>query len=454
MYYEESEVELPESERVLVAQNLHHERLTPEALDREIQEHTEILEELDGHMRAVAESIQNSGDVAYALKASRAFRHRVERRYGMDTRFVGERIHNRMNVVLVAEEEEKEQKNLFTKIIDAIANAFKWLWKKVVSLFGGSADGEDKGEEKRSTKREKLEKKAKDKLDKFSSKGDGVKDAKVDDSIMDKYGKTFGFLGSSVGGQEILKYVEDIDRIFERAGAAVEQANFAYTVLENSLDKILSSPTAEVVQEARKTLNEEFSKVAEKLDRSSGDELNKLGALKAGTKPMRAWSLKGFPGGSVLYVYNVEKGKGLVYKTDYFTPSGDYKGVVKAETNPEVLKAIQDAAVSSFSKIASVETKALKIAEENQSRQDAFIEKLKKLEEKANSDEQARAVIGSITSYLQSSSSTVGGLMVSAGRALRASGLAMEEAIAYTITSIDAVLGSSSGDKETEEEKK
>lgn len=60
--------------------------------------------------------------------------------YGMDEErwkpvYTLESSMSQENLIVALEEEEKDAKGFLTRIIDAITNAFKWLWEKITSLF-------------------------------------------------------------------------------------------------------------------------------------------------------------------------------------------------------------------------------------------------------------------------------------------------------------------------------
>lgn len=101
------------------------------------------------------------------------------------------------NLIFALEEEAATEKGLIGKMIDAIKNAFKWLWEKITGIFKSTESSGDSKKENEDLMA--VLQKAIDKKDEIPA------NTSISD---DKFGKAFAGLGDSI---DVGKVVESID---------------------------------------------------------------------------------------------------------------------------------------------------------------------------------------------------------------------------------------------------
>lgn len=428
-------------------------RMSVEQIHEEIEIYNSHLDQAQSHVEKLTSATPTMA--VEAIRASRAFRQRVEGNYGLDTRFVGERIHSRMNTVFALEEEAEQERGFFRKVIDAIVNAFKWLWKKISSFFGGKSE-DGKGDEggdasasitKSIEKAEKVVKKAKDKEEK-------VKQAKPESEALDKYGIVFGNLGSSVSGSEVHGFLRTLEATTSKITRFSEQTGMVFSLLITVANHLKSNHEEKDLAEARTNLNREIEKVIAVFDSATGQEIAEAKFIDDPGKAKKAWKIEGMPNGSKIFAwYEIDPKDGTtIYKTRYYQNKDAHAGVVKIMNEPDQGGDILETIKSYVPTYENVSKAITKLAEGSEERTGNLESALKELEEIMSKEDAGRAKMTNVIRIIRSASNTLSGMamaMSSAMRDLRLGSVRGCEYVADSFTEILKVV-----DKDSKEEKK
>ena len=187
-------------------------------------------------MQVVIENAKNAPGVPAQLSGlsrARALRDRLQKRYGPLPVAAMESSQSNLGqpgLIFALEEEEKDTKGFFAKIIEKITKAFKWLWEKLTGLF---------------SKEESAEKVAAD-IDATEAKIEAAVDngTELSKLVVDTFGinRHFGFTGKPVTLSNVSKHLDEIHKRIPQLRKVMEGANAAFDALIKSTNEARNKP--------------------------------------------------------------------------------------------------------------------------------------------------------------------------------------------------------------------
>lgn len=174
--------------------------------------------------------------------------------YGMDEErwkpvYTLESSMSQENLIVALEEEEKDAKGFLTRIIDAITNAFKWLWEKITSLFS-SGETEKSADQKGTEIYSDLERQIK-------STPNLPSGASIKSGDINKY---LSSIGSDVKLSDVVPLTEEM---VKEADALVKFILAVSTCLRETAtvgERIKSTPTLETLNKEKEAFTTSIKK--------------------------------------------------------------------------------------------------------------------------------------------------------------------------------------------------
>lgn len=269
------------------------------------------------------------------LRNAQRARMEIQRRYGMSRGLVVETFHI-SNLVMAVEEEAKEEKGIFRRMIDAIVNAFKWLWEKIGGFLFGKKEVKEKAIEEK-------EKKAKEVIVKFEEKSKEGKKPKIEEITDVKVLTAFSHFTDRVTGEKISEMIGvniiNLGKLIQVIDVQTEAYNRLVNVTNN--EKAL----AEHIKDTTKVNMSAIAMTNMSLLRMSKEDFTRLGLKEAeGDDFTEVYGLKNF-------IYGGEYISWRQRHSGYFTWTADY--AKQAEKKAEVKTCDNFAEFSKVSKDAA-----------------------------------------------------------------------------------------------------
>lgn len=240
---------------VFVLQDLDMEHQSPDELISFIEKAAVDVDTITDTHSMVMESIL-SGDrekMKPALEKARLLRKNLSYRYGTSgCRLVAvENIRTSSVTVFALEEEAEEEVGFIRRILRSIANAFKWLWKKLTGVFSSGEKKEEAAEESLK-KAEEVVKNATPET--FPDKGDTIDLSNVPHS------KVLDWLEKSDDGSGMVKKIHELENILKNSMGPVDELNH----LGRYISMVFHSMRTGAVDELAKLqvqIDEKFAKI-------------------------------------------------------------------------------------------------------------------------------------------------------------------------------------------------
>ena len=145
---------------------------------------------------------------------------------------------DKASLVYAIEEEADKGKNILMRMIDAVINAFKWLWDKITGIFSKSEKPQD------------AEKAAEELTSKFTNAVEKTPKLPDGAGLTGKnYAKVFGFLGSSVTVAQIEEQLAHHTTYGDALAKAIVEVSAKMTEARNVVMAITPSTTAVEIKE-------------------------------------------------------------------------------------------------------------------------------------------------------------------------------------------------------------
>ena len=374
------------------------------------------------------------------FESARHYRRSIESTYGLNTRLVGESIHSRMNLTLVAEEEEKQEAGLIRKIIDKIVAAFKWLWDKIAGLF---AKGKNKDE------REAKQEDSKSKVEKALKKGEAVKDklatSNVADDSLSKYDKFFGEAGKKIGAADMVKQLDTYAATAKRTTELLDRVNILFGIFDETAGLMGEHNSPEELAGASKSLVVEFERLFELFDKVDNSEAAKVGEK---TKADAVGRLGGYPNGSGLYAVKSAGKTSTTFKAKYWANNEVEKGSVIVTPSLDQLKELSEAMGRLNDAVNAASEKIATATSRNASRTDALGNHLQAASAKADGERQK-----AISKLLTTASSAIGSFATGALSGFTAIIAASDQVGPYITDAVSLLIKNGKGSDDKSETK-
>lgn len=219
-------------ENVLVLQNTELENSSIAGVGEDIDQGLADLEEVLEVNGLVQEAIQNLGSPSAGSTLNRAIRlrTRLSKKYGsMDGHFALESFHHGSGLEDGLVAEAAAQKGFFRRIIDAIINAFKWLWNKLVEL----ASSNDRKNKSISSENQKVKREVQELKTKIETVAQAA--VEIDNGPLQA---SLGCYGAKVGGSEIRQVLAHMQRNLEDIAKVYEAAFKSYENLVQKVERL------------------------------------------------------------------------------------------------------------------------------------------------------------------------------------------------------------------------
>lgn len=253
-----------ENENVLILQDRDFEEMDEEAVGTYIEESFKDLEKMTEINALVTEALQDATKATPWL-----FRRAVEVRSEVSRRHGGviatEAIYTPSGAVLAFEEEDKKELSLIGRIVESIVNAFKWLWKKITSVFS-SKDPEEKeaGLEEAADKAEKAEEAGveagtvsemskPDTGDKELDKANEDVIKKREDKIK-KFNSLLGRIDPPMEAAKITAYYKKLESEIQKIEAFFTTAVNSYNLYEKTVSELRKDNLSDAIITLSKTI--------------------------------------------------------------------------------------------------------------------------------------------------------------------------------------------------------
>lgn len=296
------------SENVLVLQERDMEQSSLEEVAMALEAALNDFAAMAHHRVKVAEAIDSKSAFqgALALKHSVDFRASLAKRYG-GPRVAVENYSYNVGVLVALEAEAEEQKGFFTRIIDAIAKAFRWLWTKITELFSKKKD---------EAKTEKAKKDIEKVKEAEKSGGKPVEEFITKDNTL----KHFGFLGEHVTEAMVQDHIQKQHEHLKKMVAIIADASDFFEQLVN-VSSNDESPDG-YMREMTRIGEAIMARSINTLPSSSKDELTKAGALveNQAIDEGSAKKLEGFLEGGGYYAWIERRSNVKMYASKFVVP--------------------------------------------------------------------------------------------------------------------------------------
>lgn len=322
--------EVPEGEVVrqdlIILQDRDFELSTPEELVLAIEGYFNDLNQLVKQNALVTEAIKspNLDRIVPVTMSARLLRDRLEKKYGRNVprRFVVESASTSSGRILALEEESNEQKGFFIRVIDAIANAFKWLWRKITGLFssGKSKKDVEKENDKIKEKMEKIEKIP-------ASERVEPKEVAYNDTVK----KALAHMGKKVSASAMEKDLEKVPTIGIFIEELYNELLRAYEDMIITIGNIAEDDQGRLKEHAsvyrHSTMMSHLTRKIASASNASQVNLAEIGLTTDDEKTAKVMSTEKFVGNNELFIWYYEKEQLVTFGSKLMKYDGDVDSV-------------------------------------------------------------------------------------------------------------------------------
>lgn len=290
----------------------------------------------------VKEAIVNGDHFArlYALSQSRETRQRysdcVWMRPAPKTAYAIEMTVNQSSVVYALEEEEKDQKGFFRRIIDAILDMFSSLWKKITSLFGKDDTTTDDVKENKEKSLDTI-KEVEQKVEEAKAEGKAIPDTvKLDKTrgVIESVIGEFGFLakgGDKFTTNDIITYLDNYRDFFAVCNEAVTTIAEVTDLMSQTISRIESGGQgidAKYITSMSTNVANAYARISSKMQSVTlDDDLKKHFDIKGDEKHVEIRAYGGLKLNGAMYICRIDHvdGSAIVKTKIYSKPRPEDK---------------------------------------------------------------------------------------------------------------------------------